>query len=314
MADAPTEPTEADVLGWLDSMSNWGRWGDDDQLGALHLLTTEKVRTAASLVAEGRTLSLSRVIEFAPKPDRHEAGVPPLHFMQKSGDGAVEGAGDSSYDWVGIPLHGHYVTHLDAHAHLFYDRHTYNGTSSTHVVTDRGAVRGNVDVAGQGIVSRAVLLDVPRARGVDWLEGPDPVTVADLDAAEELAGVRCEPGDVALVRTGYGARRRVAGQGAATGLPGLAPSCLPWIRERDLAVLGTDTGTDPHPSHFSKRIAAPVHTVCIVAMGMWIIDNLDLEATGDACAGLGRRHFLFSAAPLRLKNSTGSPFNPLAVL
>jgi kynurenine formamidase len=308
-----SDATEAEVLGWLDSMSNWGRWGDDDQLGALNLLTPEKVRSASALVTEGRTVSLARVVEFAPKPDRHEAGVPPVHFMQRSGEGAGTG-GDSSYDWAGFPLHGLYLTHLDAHAHIFFDRRTYNGLSADHVRTDRGALRGNVDVAGQGIVSRGVLLDVPRAIGQDWLDGAGAVTPDALTAAEELAGVRCEPGDVVLVRTGYGARRLVAGKGAAAGLPGLAASCLPWIRERDLAVLGTDTGTDPFPSSYSATLGPPVHTVCIVAMGMWIIDNLDLESVGDACAELGRRHFLFMAAPLRLKNSTGSPFNPLAVL
>lgn len=306
--------TEADVVGYLESMSNWGRWGDDDQLGALNLLTPDKIRAAAALVAEGRSVSLSRVVEFAPKPDWHEAGIPPIHFMQASGDGAANEGAASAYDWAGLPLHGHYVTHLDAHSHLFYERRTYNGTSAADVVTDRGATRGGIDAAGQGIVSRGVLLDVPRARGERWLDGNDAVTAADLDAAEALAGVSCEPGDVVLVRTGYGARRREPGGGASAGLPGLAAGCIPWIRDRDLAVLGTDTGTDPHPSGFTGRVVAPVHTVCIVAMGMWIIDNLDLELLGEECDGLGRRHFLFTAAPLRLKNSTGSPFNPLAVL
>ena len=182
------------------------------------------------------------------------------------------------------------------------------------VRTDRGATVANIDVAGQGIVSRGVLLDVPPVHGVEWLEGSDGVTIDDLLAAEEAAGVTCEPGDVVVVRTGYGARRRRLDHGAETRLPGLLPSCLPWLRERDIAVLGTDTGTDVFPSTFSTRVHSPVHTVCIVAMGMWIIDNLDLEAITTACNDLGRYKFLFTAAPLRLKNSTGSPFNPLAVL
>ena len=307
-------PTEDEVVGYLASMSNWGRWGEDDQLGTLNLVTAEKVRAATALVTEGRSVSLARVVEFAPKPDRHEAGVPPIHFMQASGDGApAEGAG-GAHDWAGLPLHGHYLTHLDAHSHLFYERRTYNGIDAADVVTDRGAMRGGIDAAGQGIVSRGVLLDVPRARGVDWLEGNDAVTTDDLDAAEALAGVRCEPGDVVVIRTGYGARRALADGGASGGLPGLGAGCLPWIRERDLAVLGTETGTDRFPSGFAGRITAPVHTVCIVAMGMWIIDNLDLEPLAADCDALGRRHFLFTAAPLRLRNSTGSPFNPLAVL
>lgn len=308
------QPSESDVLGYLESMSNWGRWGPDDRLGALNLVTPERVRRATALVAEGRAISLSRLIQFAPVPDRHEASVPPIHFMQRSGETAEEGSGDSAYDWAGFPLHGHYLTHLDAHSHLFFDRRSYNGLEANRVVTNRGALQGGVDDAANGIVARGVLLDVPAAKGVPWLEGSYAVTREDLEVAEELSGTMCEPGDVALIRTGYGARRRESGAGAAAGLPGLGADTLPWIRERELAVLGTDTGTDPHPSTFSKRVAAPVHTVCIVAMGMWIIDNLDLESLATATSTLGRRHFLFMASPLRLKNSTGSPMNPLAVL
>ena len=308
------EPTEGELLGWMSSMSNWGRWGDDDQLGALNLLTPDKVRAAAALVREGRSVSLARVVEFAPKPSRSEAGVPPLHFMQRSGDGHATHGGDQSHDWAAFPLHGHYLTHLDAPSHIFFDGATYNGTSADTVRTDRGATAANIDVAGQGIVSRGVLLDVPRVRGVRWLDGSDGITMDDLVAAEDAAGVACGSGDVVLVRTGYGLRRREQDHGPEPRLPGVLPSCLPWLRERDVVVLGTDTGTDVFPSTFSTQMRAPVHTVCIVAMGMWIIDNLDLEAIADVCGASGRFEFLFTAAPLRLKNSTGSPFNPLAIL
>jgi kynurenine formamidase len=306
--------TEDTVIGYLDSMSNWGRWGEDDQKGTLNLLTEDKICAAAGLVTVGRSVSLSRLVEFAPKANSHEAAIPPIHFMGQSGDSALEDAMGEAYDWAGFPLHGHYVTHLDSHSHLFYNRATYNGTSAAHVVTDRGALKSGVDLASHGIVSRGVLLDVPRARGTRWLEGSDAVTPADLEAAERQGGLQCESGDVVLVRTGYGARRGAAdGSGAEKGLPGLAPECLPWIRERDIAVIGTDTGTDQSPARFRGRVRAPVHLVCIVAMGMWIIDNCDLESVAEICADLGRSSFLFSAAPLRLKNSTGSPFNPLAI-
>jgi kynurenine formamidase len=305
--------TEDDVVALVESMSNWGRWGEEDQLGALNLITADKIRAAASLITEGRSVSLSRVVEFAPKPSRHEAGVPPIHFMQKSGEGAREDRGDAAYDWAGLPLHGHYVTHLDAHSHIFFNRMTYNGTPSSQVTSDRGALRAGIDVAGQGIVSRGVLLDIPRARGVEWLTGSDGVTPEDLIAAEDLTGVRCEAGDVILVRTGYGARRQGQHAGADQGLPGLTAECLPWIREREPAVIGSDTGTDQSPARFQEKLGAPVHLVCIVAMGMWVIDNCDLEAAATVCRELGRSSFMFSAAPLRLKNSTGSPFNPVAI-
>jgi len=309
----PTDAEVAEVLRCLTAFSNWGRWGADDQLGTLNLLTPDKLRAAATEVRAGRSVPLSRQIAFAPQADRHEAAVPPIHFMQQSGDSARPGRAHTAYDWAGLPLHGHYLTHLDAHGHMFWDRRTYNGTSAEAVVTDRGALRGGVNQASAGIVSRGVLLDVPAALGVDWLAGAAEVTSADLDAAERLAQTRCQPGDVILVRTGYGARRLQADDVAAPGLPGLGPDCLPWIRERDIAVLGTDTGTDPSPNRFAGRLLAPVHLVCLVAMGMWIIDNCDLEEAAAMAAQLGQYSFLFTAAPLRLKNSTGSPLNPVAV-
>ena len=309
----PAAPSEATVIGYLNSMSNWGRWGDDDELGALNLLTSEKVASAADLVAEGRTVSLSRIIEFAPRADGAEAPLPPLHFMQASGEGAERDGVGAAHDWVGLPLHGHYLTHVDAPSHFFYERQAYNGIPSEVIRTDHGATRAGVDVARRGIVSRGILLDVPRARGVDWLDGNDTVTAADLVAAERLGAVACEPGDVVLVRTGYGARRRSPKDRSGPGIPGLAANCLPWIRERDLPVIGTDTGTDAYPANSAVLGGAPVHLVCIVTMGMWIIDNMDLEELAVECAVLGRYEFFFTAAPLRLKNSTGSPLNPLAI-
>lgn len=308
------DPSDDDVLGWLTSMSNWGRWGDDDRRGTLNLLTPAKVVAAAREARSGCVVPLGRPIGFAPRADPHEAAIPPLHFMQAAGEGAGAGRAHSAYDWAGLPLHGHYLTHLDAHAHMFWDRHTYNDIPAEAVVADRGALRGGIEGAGDGIVSRGVLLDVPAVRGIDWIDGAGEVTAADLDAAERRAGTRCEPGDVVLVRTGYGARRERAPEHAGDGLPGLGPDCVPWLRERDVAVLGTDTGTDPSPSRRADRFLAPVHLVCIVAMGMWIMDNLDLERLAAACADEGRATFLFTAAPLRLKNSTGSPLNPLAIL
>lgn len=312
MNDPDIAAVEDDVRGWLTSMSNWGRWGSEDTLGTLNLLTPAKVAAAVREVRSGQVVSLGRPIGFAPRADPHEAAIPPLHFMQAGGEGARADHAHSAYDWAGLPLHGHYLTHLDAHAHMFWDRQMYNGTSAAAVVADRGALRGGVDGAGGGIVSRGILLDVPAALGVDSLDGAYEITGAELEVAERRAGLTCEPGDVVVVRTGYGATRATGG--TSGGLPGLGPSCLPWIKERDIAVLGTDSGTDPSPTRYAERLLAPVHLVCIVAMGMWIIDNLELEELARTCTAASRSSFLFMAAPLRLKNSTGSPLNPLAIL
>lgn len=308
-----TGPTDDQVVRWFDDFSNWGRWGPDDTLGALNLITPEKKREAAGLVREGRSLTLSRVVEFAPKPDPGEALLPPLHFMQAAGECADEHGSHTAVDWAGLPLHGLYVTHLDAHSHVFWKAQFYNGQPASAVVTDRGALLGGVDTVRDGIFSRGVLLDVPRVRRGEPLGDDDAVTAAEIEAAEEAAGLRVEPGDVILVRTGYGERRRSRARGETSrSQPGVGTDCLPWIHDRSPAVLGTDTATDPTWAH-SGRVKAPVHSVCMVAMGMWIIDGCDLEELARTCEQLSRWEFLFTAAPLRLKNSTGSPFNPLAV-
>ena len=297
-----------DVVAYFETMSNWGRWGSDDKLGALNLITNEKVASAAHLVELGILVPCGRVIEFAPRPTSSEAPVPPVHFMQKSGESAPSVGMGNSYDWAGLPLHGLYLTHLDAPSHLFWDGSMYNGVPANHVTTERGALAGAVDLAGSGIVSRGVLLDVPRARGVAWLDDGDAVTSQDLIAAEKLSGTEVAPGDILLVRTGYGARR----PSIRSDLPGLTAECLPFIRDREPAIVGTDCGTDAVPSGYDQ-LQSPVHAVCLVAMGVWVIDNCELELLSRTAESLGRSHFFISIAPLRLKSSTGSPVNPIVV-
>jgi kynurenine formamidase len=308
-----SRPTDDELERWFDDFSNWGRWGPDDTMGALNLITPEKKRAAAGLVREGHSLTLARVIEFAPTPDPGEALIPPLHFMQAAGECADEHGSGTAVDWAGLPLHGLYVTHLDAHAHIFWKARFYNDQPASAVVTDRGALRGGIDTVRDGLFTRGVLLDIPRVRAGEPLGPDDGVTAAEMEAAEEATGVQVEPGDVILVRTGYGgSRRERARRETSRSQPGVGTDCLPWIRAREPAVLGTDTATDPTSTH-NGRVKAPVHSICMVAMGMWIIDGCDLEELAATCERLGRWEFLFTAAPLRLKNSTGSPFNPIAV-
>jgi kynurenine formamidase len=254
------------------------------------------------------------VVEFAPKPDPNEALIPPIHFMQASGDNAAAEGHGGAHDWAGLPLHGLYLTHLDAHSHVFFNAQFYNGQKAGTVFTDRGATRGGVDLVRNGIVSRGILLDVAKARGVNWMDGNDGATGADMEAAEALAGVRVEAGDVVLVRTGYGRRRIEHAREPWQGQPGVNASILPWVHARQPSVLGTDTATDPigGPRPY-PHVGPAVHAICMVAMGMWIIDGCDLEQLAQTCQELGRYEFMFITSPLRLKNSTGSPINPLAV-
>jgi kynurenine formamidase len=312
-----TRPSEAEWLDYFQALSNWGRWGDDDTRGTLNLITQECVRKAASLVREGITVSCAREVDFtaSPKEDPRRA----LHFMSHTGSNAAAHGGGGAIDWAILPLHGLTITHLDAHAHMFWDAKMYNGQDARMVTAEQGARRGSLAPAAGGIVGRGVLLDIAALHGVPWLGEGHEISAAELDDAARRQDVQLEPGDILMVRTGYGARRRtdpVTGDGGGPGderpeLPGLGAGSLPWMRAHDVAVAGTDTGTEARPSHYSWL--APFHAVAMVAMGMWIVDNYDLEDLAQTCERLGRYEFMATIATIRLKNSTGSPVNPLAV-
>jgi kynurenine formamidase len=256
-------------------------------------------------------------VEFAPKPPAIEAPIPPVHFMTRTGTEASPTGRAGSHDWVGFTLHGLHITHLDSPAHVMWDGKMYNGAAASNVNVMTGARRGNIELARLGIVTRGVLLDIPAARGVDWLTDDEAVHYEDLIAAEKLAGVEAQEGDVVFVRTGYGARRdqprSMGGSWKASDIrmTGLAADTVPYFHERSIAVLGTDTGTDFTPGEY-EHIESPVHLFCIVVMGIWIIDAVNLEDLSTVCKDMKSYEFLLTTAPIRFKNSTGSPLNPIA--
>ena len=178
-----------------------------------------------------------------------------------------------------------------------------------------GSLRCSVMAARDGVVSRGVLLDIPRARGARWLEPGDRVRRAELEAAERAASLRVEQGDVLLVATGRDARRAALGpwDPVGVGLAGLHPDCIPWLHERRIAVLGSDGVSDPLPASGVPGWPIPVHQCCLVAMGVHLLDNLALAELAEACAARRRYEFLFVVAPLRVEGGTGSPVNPLAI-
>ena len=191
----------------------------------------------------------------------------------------------------------------------------YNGVPASEVSAVSGANRLAVTVARQGIVTRGILLDVARSRGVDWLEPGVAVTPDDLNHTAAECGVEPSLGDAVLLRTGYGARRRARGREnlRTVGSAGWDASCLPWLRERDIAVIGADTAQEVRPSPYPAFGHGPVHRVGIVAMGLWLVDNCDLEELAVTCERHGRWEFQFMLAPLPIEGGTGSPANPLAV-
>ena len=310
---------------WFQSLSNWGRWGADDELGTLNLIDAAKVAAAARLVRDGRHVSCGRLVEFGSRVSVYEAEEAPLHFVSSTGARLnADGAG-GGLDWVGFHIHGLYMTHLDAPSHQIWNGTMYNGHSAHLLTAEAGARAGSIDLAGQGVVSRGILLDVAEVAGAESLSEGYAIGPDDLDAAAAAHQIVPEPGDIVLVRTGYGAfrqryRQRVPEITAAPGttdrsslphLPGLAESTLPWFHDHDIAVVGTDTGTERRPP--SQDWVAPFHIVAMCAMGMWVLDNFELELLARTCRELSRWAFMIIIAPIRFKNTTGSPVNPIAV-
>jgi kynurenine formamidase len=222
---------------------------------------------------------------------------------------ATEGGGA---DYIALASHGFATSHIDALCHIFHEGRIFNGYP-IETVTAHGATRLGIHHLQAGIVTRGVLLDIPTLRGVDALEPGEPVFPEDLEAAEEKAGVRLGAGDALLVRTGRWRWRAEHGPwDASTLAAGLDASCLVWLRDRDVATLGSDGVADVLPSRVAG-VVMPIHTVAIVAMGVHLMDNLDLDALADACAEERRWEFLLTVAPLVIRRGTASPVNPIAV-
>lgn len=296
----PLSPSE--VLAFHQTLSNWGRWGERDQLGALNLIDPAKRVAAAALVRSGRTVSCARPLPTEPAADNPS---PVVHLMTAT---ATEHYGG---DYFAIASHGFATSHIDALCHIFHQGALYNGYPIERV-TAHGALDLGVHELRDGIVSRGVLLDVPRARGVDFLEPGTPIVVDDLERAETDAGLRVEPGDVLLIRTGRWACRAARGPwDSRTLLAGLDASCLPWLHARGVAALGSDGVSDVLPSGVDG-MWLPVHTVAIVAMGLHLLDNLELDRLATTCAEERRWAFLLTVAPLVLTHGTASPVNPIA--
>jgi kynurenine formamidase len=318
-------PSEDEVLAYHEQLSNWGRWGADDQLGTLNLVTPEVRRDAAGLVQEG--ISVSCAWDLVTFPQEGDVFGPVQRHMLMTGEGLadehrvqpphpVPGVDASRFagaaEYIGCVFHGVNITHVDALSHVFWDRKSYNGGAAELVNTMFGATNLAVTGMRDGILTRGVLIDVPAVRGVEWLEPGEGVHAADVEAAEQAHGITIRSGDVVLLRTGYGKRKRDLGPiPMHEGQAGWHVGSLPLLHERGVAAIGADTAQDVVPSGYAQ-IALPVHIVGMVAMGLCLIDNCDLEALAETCARLGRYEFLFTLAPLRLDGGTGSPANPIA--
>jgi kynurenine formamidase len=304
-------PTTETLDAMYESLKNWGRWGTDDQHGALNYMTDARRAAAAGLVRGGESISLARDLGTEPSPENPH---PAQHHMLASGD-ARETPGIPGYeaarDHIALDIHGLFTTHVDALSHMFVRGEMFGGRPASDVRSD-GALSNTVLSMADGVVGRGVLLDVPRALGRDFLDSGEVITVADLHAAEEAEGVRVGTGDILLVSWGRAARR--GAKKGFDGFSGLHAHCLPWLHEREVAVLGSDGISDPMPFVGTPGWPFPVHQIGITAMGLHLIDNMSLARLSERCAANGRWEFLFTMGPLRIAKGTGCPVNPIAVL
>jgi hypothetical protein len=249
----------------------------------------------------------------------------PHRFMLRTG----EGLGDNeripppgllpndrfttASEYLGFAAHGYRMTHLDSFSHAFWDRQMYNGISAELVNSHQGASQHGIESFIGGIVTRGVLVDAPRYRGVDWMEPGEGVTADELHAILGAQSIEVRPGDALLLRTGYGLKRLTVGvDRPEVGSPGWHASCLREMHEWQISICGADVAQDVRPSVF-ETLRSPIHAVGLVAMGMPLIDNADLEQLAVYCAKVQRWEFFFTLAPTAAIGATSSLVNPLAI-
>lgn len=308
-------PSEEEVLGYAETLSNWGRWGADDERGTLNFITDEKRLAAMARVQLGRAVSLAWDIDTGPPGS--DVKIPPQRWMVRTGqglgeDGKVERQ-VALQEFIGMIYHGRRITHLDSPAHIIYNGKMYNDQPGWLVTSDKGAKRNSVLAAREGIVTRGVLLDAPKHRNQPWIDPILPVHRSEVEAMLEEEGVELQDGDALILRTGYGRYRTENGPKWDGTQPGWGASCLPFFKEHSVSVIACDTSGENHPSGY-KNFRGPIHGIGIGAMGLWLVDNCNLEAIAAACAEVGRYDFAFVVGPIPFIGALGSPVNPIALL
>ena len=313
---AGTSPPADDFDSLIKKYSNWGRWGPDDQIGTLNLITPSAITKAAGEVRKGRSFSLS--IPFsALGPQRGELNrFNPIHLMIRHGGDAALSPGDdqvhTSDDVVLMALQC--ATHWDALSHIFHRGLMYNGRPAKEV-DGSGAHHNGIEAAADRVVGRGVLLDIPRLKKRPWLRADESVTTADLEEASDKEGLKVSEGDIVLVRTGQMAKVKERGNWddfMSPAIPGLSLDCAEWISRKGVAAVAADNwGVEKFPSE--TAVPSPLHVLGIVYMGLTLGEDFDLEALAQDCAADEIYSFFFSAAPLPFTGAVGSPVNPMAL-
>ena len=286
---------------WQKELSNWGRWGADDQMGTLNLIAPELKVAAAALVLEGKSISLAMPMD---KTENMNNGDPLVHELGSS----AKWAGDT----YTINYHGYAHSHLDALCHIASEGKLYNGFPMTGR-KPAGADKLGIENMANGIFTRGLLVDMPWVKGVDYLEPGTPIMTADMEEWEKKTGLTVSEGDVLLVRTGRWECEKQNGMWKISEkAAGLHASTAKWLKERGVSVLGSDAASDVFPSGVEGE-THPIHMLVLHSMGMPILDNLNLEDLAVRARESERWEFLFVGLPLRIEGGTGSPLNPIAV-
>ena len=300
--------TEADFRRAMQELSNWGRWGKDDELGASNLITPAKRREAAALVKEGLSVSLAHDVIQEDAPDAGSRLDRVVLSVSETG-------ASDRYQYTGT-YHGAIHSHLDAvDCHVMFEGKGYNGRKMEDVKAASGCPKGNILAQKNGIFTSAVLFDAtllpgkPTPQG--WLEPGTAISAADLEALEKIEHVKVAPGDVILLYTGRWKRRAALGAWkTAEGFAGYQADVTYFMKERGVSFIGHDAWNDVSPNGFPPSVGLPMHRLALVALGVSIFDNLDFEEAVQVAKRLNRWEFLFTAAPLRI--DMGSPLNPIA--
>lgn len=307
-----------DVRKLGEQLRNWGRWGPDDERGALNLVTPDRLVNAARLVERGEVLSLGLQITGGAPFFAVAHRPPPVHYMRQDGGDDVTGDNTRGWDvhvcddYIAMPCHT--GTHWDSFAHFYYGNQIYNGFASSNIGS-HGAKRGSIDQFHTGIAGRGVLLDIASLKGVDTLADRYAVTPDELTAAVKRQNVEVGAGDIVLVRTGAlgEAHRRPDPNYVRADSPGLDVTCLEWLGARDVAALAVDNlAVEVYPTNREgHRCVLPLHEIALRDMGLPLGELFVLDELAAHCRADGRWDFMFVGPPLRITKGVGSPVNPL---
>ena len=300
--------------------SNWGKWGSEDERGTLNYISPEAIVKAARLVRKGRVFSLALPFDSkGPQTNNHPRRFNPIHRMMLTGgdfsSGAVTLPGGVGFSDDMIIMPTHCGTQWDALSHCFVDGKMYNGYDADEI-SSQGAKRNGIEKMADGVVARGILIDLPRFKGVPWLEPGYGITVEDLERASASHDLSLTRGDALLVRTGQIAMcrdRGAWGDYAGGDAPGLGFETAEWIHRREIAAVATDTwGMEVRPNQIPGALH-PLHQVFLPSMGLLVGEIFDLERLADDCEADGVYEFLLVAPPLPITGAVGSPINPLAI-